>query len=186
MKHISLLFLALCCTLSAWAWNFQYGDLYYTITSPTTVEVACQYANSTANYSDLTEITIPDSVKLYKPYRVTGIGEHAFEGCITLKRVVFEGDTLKNIGKRAFASCISLRKFVVPNGVTEIQDGAFYNCQSLYSIRLGDNIVSIGAEAFAHCKSLRSIRIPNSVTHIGDKAFLACPSLHSIDIGDGI
>ena len=49
-------------TLSTHAYDFQSGDLYYSTTSDTTVEVTCQKSWSESNYQGLTTATIPATV----------------------------------------------------------------------------------------------------------------------------
>ena len=56
------LLVALLTTLSTHAYNFKSGDLYYNITSDTTVEVTYQEQWSESNYQGLTTATIPESV----------------------------------------------------------------------------------------------------------------------------
>ena len=77
------LFTALIIALSAYAYDFQSGDLYYNITSstaPYTVEVTYQaYKTATATYPALTKVVIPSTVSYGgKTYSVTSIGKSAF------------------------------------------------------------------------------------------------------------
>lgn len=53
------------------------------------------------NYTSLTEIIIPNSVK--------EICDFAFEGCTGLKRIIIP-NSVKYIGPRAFGNCESLKK----------------------------------------------------------------------------
>jgi hypothetical protein len=46
--------------------------------------------------------------------------------------------------------CVNLKSVVIPAGVDEIGDYAFWGCDSLASITIGAN-VSIGIEAFDSC-----------------------------------
>ena len=81
MKHKILLSLVavLLTALSAQAYDFQSGDLYYNITSGTTVEVTNQSWWSSANYQGLSTAIIPETVTYNgTTYSVTSIGNNAF------------------------------------------------------------------------------------------------------------
>lgn len=66
---------------------------------------------------------------------------------------------------------------VIPEGVTEIGNDAFYDCKSLVNVTLPNSVVEIGSEAFLGCTSLKSVSIPSSVTKIGSFAFSDCGNL---------
>ncbi len=66
-----------------------------------------------------------------------------------------------------------LTDLVVPDGVTRIGLYAFYDCDTLKSVKLPNSVTYIGNYAFAYCRSLESINIPDSVTVIGQDAFYA-------------
>ena len=70
--------------------------------------------------------------------------------------------------------------FEVPEGVTEIADDAFMDCQSLSAISLPSTLTKIGDYAFKRCESLQAITIPDSVTEIGQAAFWMCHSLTDV------
>lgn len=70
----------------------------------------------------------------------------------------------------------------IPNGVTEIGEGAFRGCTVLKSIEIPASVIKIGDGAFMGCTSLETVTIPNSVTEIGDWTFAFCTSLHCITI----
>ena len=74
---------------------------------------------------------------------------------------------------------------VIPSGVTEIGEGAFYGC-SLTSINIPESVMKIGREAFIYCRSLTNIKLSDNVIEIGEKAFEDCLSLISIKIPVGI
>lgn len=76
--------------------------------------------------------------------------------------------------------------YIIPDGVTNIGDGAFEDCGSLTNINIPNSVTNIGDSAFSGCKSLNSINIPNSVTNIGNGAFWECKSLTSINIPDTV
>ncbi|MCI7556407.1 MAG: leucine-rich repeat domain-containing protein [Bacteroidales bacterium] len=97
MKHKIFLSLVavLLTALSAQAYDFKSGDLYYNTTSGTTVEVT--YQSGSTNYQGLTTATIPEIV-------------------------TYDGTTysVTSIGNEAFAYCSSLTSVTIPNSVTSI------------------------------------------------------------------
>ena len=65
-------------------------------------------------------------------------------------------------------------KWIIPDGVTAIEPGAYCDCTSLQSIVIPDSVTRIGVKkslgapgAFNGCINLQSTVIPNSVTLIG-------------------
>ena len=175
-----LLFVALLATTALWAYNFQSGDLYYNITSETTVEV------TRGDYSNLTTATIPDIVTHDgTTYSVTSIGNYAFQNCSSLTSVTIP-NSVTSIGGHAFAYCSSLTSITIPESVTSIGDYAFYYCYSLTSVTIPESVTSIGDKAFYNCSSLTSITIPNSVTSIGSYAFQYCSYLTSVTIPNSV
>ena len=77
---------------------------------------------------------------------------------------------------------------VIPNNVTGIASGAFYNCKGLKSVVFPEGVTYIGGKctieygevpngAFEGCINLKEIVFPESVVSIGDLAFANCTSL---------
>ena len=181
-KAILLLLAALCTAATTLAYGFQSGDLYYNITSDTTVEVTYQEYRSSTNYQGLTTTTIPETVTYNgTTYSVTSIGKSAFMWCSSLTSVTIPS-SVTSIEYEAFTYCSSLTSVTIPNSVTSIGDHAFYGCSSLTSVTIPNSVTSIGNYAFWGCSSLTSISIPNSVTSIGEWAFSSCSSLTSVTI----
>ena len=77
----------------------------------------------------------------------------------------------------------SATSVTIPEGVTKIDDGAFYGCKSLTSVVIHAGVTKIGWGAFKGCESLSSVVIPAGVTEIGERAFLDCKSLSSVEFG---
>lgn len=75
------------------------------------------------------------------------------------------------IGEYAFGGRNSLRRITIPNSVIEIDNGAFCHCTNLKNIEIPNSVTKIGEQAFCNCPSLASINIPSSVTEIGYSAF---------------
>ena len=139
----------------------------------------------------ITSIAIPDSI--------TFIDRYAFRDCTNLKAVyITDVAAWCNI---EFADMTSnplyytgnlylngelINELIIPDGVTEIRDGAFYHCYNITKVTLPDSITSIGNSAFERCTYLKSITIPDGVTTIEAGAFESCNSLESITIPDSI
>ncbi len=176
--RILSLIVALFATITLYAYDFQYGDLYYNITSDSTVEVV-----EDKSYSELTVVVIPST--LYDYYDVTSIGDYAFDGCSGLTFITIP-NSVTSIGDYAFDGCSGLTFITIPNSVTSIGERAFNGCSGLTSITIPNSVTSIESEAFSGCTGLTSVTIPNSVTSIGDRAFKGCTGLTSITIGNGV
>jgi hypothetical protein len=75
--------------------------------------------------------------------------------------------------------------YSVPDGVTNIADGAFSGCSWLTDITLPDSLTHIGQNAF-DSSGLTGVALPNSVYSIGKGAFASCANLSSIAIPNGV
>ena len=94
--------------------------------------------------------------------------------------VIPEGVT--NIEGKAFYNCSNLISIKIPNSVTCIGKEAFWGCDCLTDIVFGNSVTRIEKHAFSYCRSLTSIEFPSSVTSIEDYAFSNCSSLTSISV----
>ena len=77
-------------------------------------------------------------------------------------------------------------EFSIPDGITDIAEGAFAGCRSLEAISLPEQLVRIGAGAFCGCEKLEHIEIPEFIEEIEDNTFRECVSLTEIEIPWGI
>ena len=91
----------------------------------------------------------------------------------------YNGETYE-INQYAFYNCDSLTSVVIPDSVKSIGEYAFAYCRSLTGVVIPDSVTSIGNGAFYSCDSLTSVVIPDSVTSIGDRAFAYCTGLENI------
>jgi hypothetical protein len=106
-------------------------------------------------------------------YKVTQIGQDAFENCTRLQSITMP-DTVESIGIGAFYNCTNLKKINFSNSIKSIDNFAFINCSSLTEIVLPKSVKSIGSEVFVGCTNLKNILIPSSVEIIDDYAFSGC------------
>ena len=79
------------------------------------------------------------------------------------------GSSATSIGSYAFGYNDQLTSVTIPNSVTSIGSGAFYDTK-LTSVTIPNSVTSIGQGAFQNNR-LTSVTIPNSVTSIGNSAF---------------
>ncbi len=137
------------------------------------------------------EITFPDSLSY--------IGTSAFHECTSLTAV-----NIKSIvswvtidfanynanplyyARQLYLDDKPVTDVTVPEGVTEIKQSAFFNCESITSIYLPNTVSEIGYEAFYGCKYLVSVRMPERMTALAYGAFRYCESLSAIAIPEGI
>ncbi len=127
--------------------------------------------------SDLTSITIPNSV--------TTIGAYAFQNCVKLKEISLP-NSITYIGGSAFLNCSGLTSINIPDKLTSLNSFVFAGLTSLPSITIPESVTTISNDVFSGCSSLTSIVIPDSVTTIGKGAFWNCSQLETITLGKSI
>ena len=175
---------------TGYTWTYQInGDtakIYTVSPNPTAVTIPSTLGgkpvtsiggSAFSGCSDLTSVTIPDSV--------TSIGDYAFYWCSGLTSVTI-GNGVTSIGDYAFSGCSGLTSVTIGNGVTSIGKCAFEVCSGLTSVTIPDSVTSIGGSAFSGCSGLTSVTIGGGVTSIGDYAFYNCSGLTSVTIPDSV
>ena len=163
-------------------------------------KVVCIGSSAFKNNTNLTSVTIPDTV--------TTIENSAFSGCSNIKKLTL-GKNVSEIGMHAFQRNIGLTTLTIPDSVTFIDTGAFGGCSKLREISIGKSVsrmggavfasspqlrkvtiaegtTVIGPDAFTGCYLLDSIKIPNTVTEIGSNAFYGCTGLKSVTLGNSV
>ena len=97
-------------------------------------------------------------------------------------------ESITVIAKGAFFNCKSLQTVGIPDSVTEIQYGAFKNCSGLTNIVIPNGVKSISNYTFYGCSGLTgNLVIPDSVTSIGEYAFSGCSGLDgSLQLSESI
>ncbi|MDE7204025.1 MAG: leucine-rich repeat domain-containing protein, partial [Lachnospiraceae bacterium] len=89
---------------------------------------------------------------------------------------------IQTIGEGAFKGCVSLKKVVLPSGLDCIMGDAFKGCRKLEEVVIPDGVSYIGRYAFHRCHALRQAILPPSVKELGECAFLYCDSLQEVQI----
>ena len=148
-------------------------DMCSNLTSVTIPDSVTSIGNYAFSDTGLTSITIPDSV--------TNIGIGVFEWSELTSITI--PDSVTSIGDSAFTYSYSLTSVTLPDSVTSIGNYAFSRT-GLTSITIPDSVTNIGIGVF-EWSELTSATIPGSVTSIGDRAF-GSTDLTSITIPDGV
>ncbi len=178
-KSILIFLFALLGVLSARAYDFEAGGIYYNITNSSAKEV--EVTAKSSHYDDryTGSVVIPSSVTYNKTtYKVTAIGNSAFKSCSDLTFVTIP-NSVTSIGESAFSACYDLTSVTIPNSVTTIRKSAFFG-SGLTSVTIPNSVTSIGESAFSVCIDLTSVTIGKGVTSIGESAFAACTGLKMV------
>ena len=151
--------------------QFQKNDIYYTVLSKNTVEVA--------NSNLYNDVVIPEKVNAGSEFTVVGIAASAFYNSDQLTSVTIP-NTVKSIGASAFKYCKNLTSVTIPSSVTTIGQSAFYECSGLTSLTIPQGVTTIGSLAFNNCTGLKSVSIPESATDINNSAFQGCNNIETL------
>lgn len=156
-------------------------------------------------YSKLTENTVKLTVDNYDKditlNSMTNFKLHfsstmnKYSGTITIPSTVSDGTTqydVVGIDDGVFYGCNDLVSIKIPDGVTHIGNGAFAYCEGLISLSVPNSVTHIGKGAFYHCAGIATINLPNNIDTIENHTFDSCTGIasitlpkHCITIGDG-
>lgn len=116
--------------------------------------------------------------KIIVPPNTKRIAVQAFESLYIEEVILPEG--LEEIDNYAFYFCTNLRKINFPSTLKRIGSDAFHCCSKLEEINLNDSLEEIGDYAFASCDLIEKVVIPETVVSIGTGVFERCINLHYI------
>ncbi len=108
------------------------------------------------------------------------IADNAFQNNAAVKEITLP-KTLEVIGEYAFASS-GLTSVVIPDSVTALGTGAFYNAKALTSVQLSSGIKVIETATFKGCDKLVNIVLPGSVQVVRSDAFAGCSALETVEL----
>ena len=114
----------------------------------------------------------------------------------------WNGQRVSSISRHSFTETTA-EEIIVSDGVSEISDGAFYNCPNLISVTLPNSINEMGVNlcskiddsffiyeglegVFANCPLLDNVNVPNNLSYIAANCFSNCRSLKDITLHDGV
>lgn len=89
------------------------------------------------------------------------------------------------VGRNLYVKDQLVTDLIIPDGVTSINDMAFYNFKSLKSVTFAPSVKHIGTMAFDH-SSLEKVVIPSTIERIGTRAFSGCFDLKELTIENGL
>ena len=172
-------------------------------------KVICIGQQAFQNHSNITDITIPESV--------TNIGAYAFLNCTGLTSVILP-KSLVSVGNSSFEGCTNLTgvqisdldaycrisfgwyaplfyahhlylngkevtgEVTFPNNISSVSTCAFEGCYGITSVVIPEGITQIGQAAFKGMKDLRAVTLPSTLANVAVEAFQNCSNLTSITI----
>ena len=143
-----------------------------------------EIGNNAFHGCDLQSLTIPSSVRKMgnNPFSFATIRRLEVQG----PHFTFNDGFLLSDEGKLVAYMGSAAEVVVPDTVTEIGAGAFYNVRSMQSVVLPQKLKTIRHHAFAQCENMTKIYIPDSVGKIEEGAFEGCRALRTLKLPVGI
>lgn len=119
----------------------------------------------------MTYVTIPSSIKR--------IGKLAFQGCFSLKQIIFENESeLELIDDYSFSCCALLNQISIPNSLKTIGRGAFAHCISLSNLKIEESskLELIYFNSFKECEIFIDERTNKKlrplIQNFSDKTFI--------------
>ena len=132
------------------------------------------------------EVTIPESVEYQgKAYQVTAVHDNAFSWIDYIQSVSLP-ESVTSIGAGAFFNCLSLKKVSIPGKVTEILLDTFAECPMLSDISLPETVTAIGSVAFENCKNLQRLTLPKGLRKMESNCFRGCEKLEEMLLPDDL
>ena len=152
----------------------------------------------------LNEIALNENVD------ASNFSDEVFEGCVHIKKIilsgkVYETDSLievldsdssypplvKSLARGVYHAMqiengvlntfsVNLKSIFLPEGITAIGKGCFFDKKGIVKITLPDSVKEIRANAFLNCQSLEEIVIPNPDILLDDRAFRGCCNLKKV------
>lgn len=119
------------------------------------------------------------------PANMTEIAEYSYANNASLngKEVIIPEGVTK-IGYGAFYNA-KITKVIIPSTVTEIDEYAFANCSALQTVVFLCDLTEISSYTFYNCTKLINVQLPGSVESIGNYAFKGT-DIRTITLGENV
>ena len=79
-----------------------------------------------------------------------------------------------------------MRVVRVEDGIVEIGENAFRDCETLEEVYLPKTLRKISACAFSGCRNLKKVYMEYGLEEIGDEAFSGCSSIYDVNVPDTV
>ena len=179
-------------SLSYWSGVTSDNNNYTALVLPDTLT---DIGGSLSGFKNVTEITIPGSVKVFKATLQNmkelktltfeeGVEEIAsgsvVSGCKSLTTIHLPSSLQKLSGTGTFSGASALTDITLPEGIAITEGSTFSECTSLESIELPASITTIPSSMFAGCSALERVTAKGTITAIGNSAFKSDTALTEI------
>lgn len=101
----------------------------------------------------------------------TGSDKAGSLNAMTVLKKVLLPDNLTTLGRGSFYNCTELEYVNLPDGITTISQYCFSGCKKFNTEKLPANLRSVQPDAFRYCESLTLSELPESVWQIRGYAF---------------
>jgi hypothetical protein len=163
------------------------GNKYFKLTGLITSD---NWRNSTPNISEFNGLSLDLSDAVINgEITISGFDTIILGNDITnVKSIeakyVYIPNSVTRIGDGMFYNSDLIEEIIIPASVTEIGSMAFNGCTALKRVYFSRNaqLKIIERSAFSGCENLTRIDIPDSVTIIGNNAFWRCESLGQLNL----
>ena len=155
------------------------GATTYTPTTSDQTITTGKYINGLQTISgsaDLLPSNIKDGVTIFGVLGTAGL----ISDGISYTSIDLNGNPLSAIiyGSKVFTRQCNgltyLQSAIISEGITEIEQGAFYGCSNVSNISLPSTLTTLDRDAFAFCYALEMTTFPASVTSVDYGSFSNC------------
>lgn len=116
-----------------------------------------------------------------------GLSEREVKSLLYLKYIIDDDGNAIITGYTDKPVELYIPGYIGESPVTRIEEGAFWNCETLEYVFVPEGVTSIGSAAFCDCIELRTVMLPSTLTSLaGHSIFAGCVSLEQCDIPDGV